>query len=244
MTSALAIFFRLAARAPRLVRLARPVFVRLAWLCAPAVRRGTAANAARLCPDADPRDFGLAVLGSFYDFVADVGRSRSVTPAALLARVARADGVDRYRAARRAGRGAVLVTAHMGSFEVGLAALSADERRVHVVFKRDAVPAFDVIRSELRDKLGVAEAAVDDGPAVWARLREALLRDEVVTVQGDRVLASAASAWPSAAVTWCCRPARSSSRCRPVPRWCRSSPPAGPTAGSTSACAIHTRSPM
>ncbi len=180
--------FRLTDRAPGVVRLARPALVRLAWLASPTVRRATAANAARLCPGCHPRRFGLAVLGSFYDFVADVGRCRNVTRASLLARVATVDGADAYRAARSAGRGAVLVTAHMGSFEVGLAALPPGEGRIHVVFKRDATAKFDHLRRRLRDALGVTEAAVDDGLAVWAGLRDALLRDEVVAVQGDRVL--------------------------------------------------------
>ena len=180
----LAVLFRLTDRAPVLVRLGRPLLVRVAWTCSPAVRRATAANAARLSPAANPRTFGLAVLGHFYDFVADVGRGHAGGAGA-----APPEDVAAYRIVRSAGRGAVLVTAHTGSFEVGLAALAAEERRIHVVFKRDAVSAFDTLRRRLRDRLGVVETPVDDGSiATWARLREALLRDEVVVVQGDRAL--------------------------------------------------------
>jgi lauroyl/myristoyl acyltransferase len=180
----LTLLFRLTDVAPGLVRLCRPLFVRLAWSFCPGVRRATAANGARLAPTVDPRTFGLAVLGHFYDFVADVGRGRATAGAA-----APPDDVAAYRAVRAARRGAVLVTAHMGSFEVGLTALAAEERTVHVVFKRDAVPAFDALRRRLRGRLGVIEAPVDDGSfAAWARLREALLRDEVVVIQGDRCL--------------------------------------------------------
>ncbi len=180
----LALLFRLTDAAPGLVRVARPLFIRLAWLASPPVRRATAANGARLAPTVAPRTFGLAVLGHFYDFVADVGRGTADGEAA-----APPEDVAAYRAARAAGRGAVLITAHMGSFEVGLAALAAEEKRVHVVFKRDAVPAFDRLRRRLRNQIGVVEAPVDDGSlAGWMRLREALLRDEVVVIQGDRLL--------------------------------------------------------
>ena len=185
MTSlCLALLFRLTAAAPGVTRLAKPVLIRLAWLGSPAVRRATAANAARLSPHTSRRRFGLAVLGHFYDFVADVGR-----PPRADATIA---GADHYRAARALRRGAVIVTAHMGSFEAGLAALPAGERRIHVVFKRDAVPMFEHLRRQLRQRLNVTEAAVDDGFAVWVGLRAALLRDEVVAIQGDRVLSGQA----------------------------------------------------
>jgi KDO2-lipid IV(A) lauroyltransferase len=40
----------------------------------------------------------------------------------------------------------------------------------------------------LRAKLGVIEAPIDDGWTVWMRLRDALLNDDVVVLQGDRVM--------------------------------------------------------
>jgi lauroyl/myristoyl acyltransferase len=185
----LAIFFKLTAASPELVRAFRPVFVRLAFMFSPKIRRNTALNAIRL--QVDPkwrRRFGLAVVGSFYDFVYDIGRSMGSTREQLLSRVAAVDGTDAYLAIRAQHRGAVLLTAHMGSFEVGLAALPMQEKHVHVVFKRDAVPGFEKLRRSLREQLNVIEAPVDDGLAGWMRLREALQNDEVVAVQGDRVM--------------------------------------------------------
>jgi lauroyl/myristoyl acyltransferase len=93
-----------------------------------------------------------------------------------------------YQEARRNQRGAVIVTAHLGCFELGMAALVEHEKRVHVVFRRDPSPRFDRLRSRLREMLGVREAPVDDGWATWSRLRDALSSDEVVLIQGDRVM--------------------------------------------------------
>jgi KDO2-lipid IV(A) lauroyltransferase len=61
------------------------------------------------------------------------------------------------------------------------------EKRIHVVFKRDT-GRFERIRQGLRQRLGVVEQAVDDGWGVWVKLRDALQADEVVAIQGDRVM--------------------------------------------------------
>ena len=97
-------------------------------------------------------------------------------------------GDHHYDAARAAGKGAIIATAHMGSFEAGAAALRRREPKMHVVFKRDAMGRFEQVRRELRHRLGVIEAPIDDGLDVWFRLRDALQRNEIVMLQADRVM--------------------------------------------------------
>jgi KDO2-lipid IV(A) lauroyltransferase len=98
------------------------------------------------------------------------------------------EGEDAYRAARVSGKGAVLLTAHMGSFEVGLAALARLEDRIHVVFKRDDSGPFEALRSHLRESIGVTQAPIEDGLSMWLGLRHALNRGEVVVMQADRAM--------------------------------------------------------
>jgi lauroyl/myristoyl acyltransferase len=183
----LALFFKLTAVAPGLVRGLKPVFVRLAYTFSTKIRRNTFANAVRLGIE-DRRAFGLAVVGSFYDFVYDIGRSIGSTREQLQERIESIEGAQAYLDARSTKHGAVLLTAHMGSFEAGLAALPMQEKKVHVVFKRDRVGGFEKLRKSLREQLNVTEAPIDDGIANWMRLRDALLKDEVVAVQGDRCM--------------------------------------------------------
>jgi KDO2-lipid IV(A) lauroyltransferase len=106
----------------------------------------------------------------------------------LLDRIEHIEGDDRYRTVRALRKGAIIVTAHMGSFEVGMAALLEREKRVHVLFRRDALGLFEQTRSALRRRLGVNEVPVDEGLSVWLRLRDALARDEAVLIQGDRTM--------------------------------------------------------
>lgn len=127
-------------------------------------------------------------LANFYSFCCDVCSAGNQSVEDLLDRLDGVEGHERYLAARAAGRGVIITTAHMGSFEVGLAALRQIEPIIHVVFRRDADSAFEQSRSALRQRLGVIEAPVDDGWTIWLRLREALLRNEAVVLQGDRVM--------------------------------------------------------
>lgn len=186
------LFFRLTATAPGLVRAAKPLFVRLAYCFSSTIRNGTAANAQRIfgypLTSRQRRDFALGVTGYFYEFVFDIGRSLRATPADLAQRIESVEGHERYVAARASKRGAILLTAHMGSFELGVAALMERERRIHVVFRRDRFAAFEQLRQTMHQRLGVVEAPLDESWTVWLRLRAALQADEVIAMQGDRVM--------------------------------------------------------
>ncbi len=181
-----------ASRWPRLVLLTRPFFLFFAFRFSHALRDGPTANARRfLGPDADEAQverLRRAIVRSAYTSIYELGRAARSSPAQLREWVEQVDGAEHYHQARASGNGAILVTAHLGPFEVGMSALVPHERRIHVVFQRDDRASFDRLRSKLRTRLGVVEAAVDDGWSIWGRLRDALKADEVVLIQGDRVM--------------------------------------------------------
>jgi len=128
------------------------------------------------------------VIRNFYDFVVDVAEASRKTPQELDSSIVETVGEKEYALARKTRRGAVLLTAHIGSFEVGLARLAKVERVVQVVFKRDIAQSFEGSRRSLREALGIVESPIDDGIDTWLELREALSRDEVVVMQGDRTM--------------------------------------------------------
>jgi KDO2-lipid IV(A) lauroyltransferase len=189
----LRIFFLLARHMSVVLYAVRPLAVWITVLSSRQIREATAANAARIYGSplgfVARLTFARRVTRSFYEFVVDSARCSSISVKRLRGRIQSVDGLDAYKQARAQKRGAILLTAHIGSFEVGLAALSSVEPRVHVVFKRDGFGQWERARSELRRHLGVIEAPIDDGLSMLFQLKAALEADEVVVMQGDR-------AWP------------------------------------------------
>ena len=185
-------FFWHAERFPRLTRWTKWIYLWFALNCSKTIRLSTAANARRILGDsinpAEVRAFRSGVVLNFFNFVTDVANSVNFTAQHLLARIERVDGEEKYLAARRFQRGAIIVTIHMGSFEVAAAALHQRESHIHVVFKRDAMDRFENLRTRARQNLNVIEAPVDQGWGIWLGLRDALARNEVVMLQTDRVM--------------------------------------------------------
>ena len=158
----------------------------------PYLRDVTTSNAAHILGAGSTmsqrRRLGKRVIARFYDFVVEIGQSRGATLEQLTTRIASVEADRVYRQARRSKRGAVIVTAHFGNFEVGLASICRIEPRVHVVFQRDEMSLFERLRRDLHRRLGVIETPIDDGPASWLALRDALAGDDAVVLQGDRVM--------------------------------------------------------
>lgn len=99
------------------------------------------------------------------------------------------DGERHWREATSGGRGAVLVTAHIGPWDIG-AQLGAAEgrRRIHVVREGEIDPRAQAFIRELVKRGGedyVTHFAGDD-PQLTLALRDALRRGEIVALQGDR----------------------------------------------------------
>jgi KDO2-lipid IV(A) lauroyltransferase len=108
------------------------------------------------------------------------------------------DDLPRWRELCDAGEGFILVTAHLGSWEVGaMLPATAVERPVHVVREAEGDPQAQEYVSELmRRQQGAAPHITHfaEDPQLGMLLLDALRRGEIVALQGDRPRAGGKSA--------------------------------------------------
>lgn len=102
-----------------------------------------------------------------------------------------AEGETHWQQLIASGEGCLLVTAHLGHWEVGsFLASSIGLRRVHVVREEEGDPrAQELIRGLIAEQEGPTYSvhfARGDDPALSAKLLAALRRGELIALQGDR----------------------------------------------------------
>jgi len=127
----------------------------------------------------------LAMLGHHSRSWIDLLRFSSRPPTDLAAIVPNRVGTEHLLAAREAGRGAILLTAHVGNFEIGGFFLGAVGLKVAVVYLADPSPVVERDRKEARDRLGIRSLPVTSELSAVKILRS-LEEGYFVAIQGDR----------------------------------------------------------
>lgn len=89
------------------------------------------------------------------------------------------DGLER-------GKGVLLITAHLGNWEVGGLMLAEMKLPVHVVLVPDMLPAVEAARRRLHDRAGVTEIPVGRSFVSTLSVLRALTGNAIVAMQGDR----------------------------------------------------------
>lgn len=116
------------------------------------------------------------------DLLRFAGR-RDVDPRAL---VAASRGEERLIEARDSGRGGILLTAHVGNFELGGLFLRDMGLDVHAVYAPDPSPAVEAHREAARRELGVKGIPVTSSPFAVVPMLRALKAGSFLAMQGDR----------------------------------------------------------
>jgi len=95
-------------------------------------------------------------------------------------------GFQRILDGRERGKGVLLLTAHLGNWEVGGLMLAQAGQPIHVVLVPDIYPAVERSRRRLHERAGVTEIRVDRSFAPTLGVMRALDANGIVAMQGDR----------------------------------------------------------
>ena len=95
-------------------------------------------------------------------------------------------GYSRIVEGRLSGKGVLLLTAHLGNWEVGGLMLARVNQPVHVVLVPDIFPGVERERRRLHERCGVAEIRVDRSFVATLSVLRALGQNAIVAMQGDR----------------------------------------------------------
>ena len=120
------------------------------------------------------------------------GRDDVDARALLAARV----GDEQLVAALAEGKGAILLTAHVGNFELGGLFLAQLGLKVAAVYVPDPSPVIEKHRDDARKLLGVTGIPVDRSPFGFLPVIRALEKNMCIAMQGDRDVSGTGRAMP------------------------------------------------
>ncbi len=95
-------------------------------------------------------------------------------------------GFSRLVEGRLKGKGVVLLTAHLGNWEVGGLMLAEVKQPIHVVLVPDLFAGVERVRRRMHARAGVTEIPVDRTFLPTLSVLRALDRNGIVAMQGDR----------------------------------------------------------
>ncbi len=139
---------------------------------------------------ASPREARRLARAQFFSYgraTIDVWRCRSGRPELFPAISSREeDRATLYRARGEGGRGFLLVSAHVGNWEMGAVALRSHGLVPAVLGQPELDPDVQRMRRSIRDQLGVESIDVGSSMATALRVRTAVERGSVVALVADR----------------------------------------------------------
>lgn len=148
-----------------------------------------AGNLARVVPDDPPRRRALT-RRNFLNFarsLADYCALADLPPQQFHGLFAELGGREHLDAARRAGRGAILATAHLGNWELGGLSIAAAGYPLRVVTAQEPSPELHAQRRRYRAAHGIQTVTLDNGsPFSFVEALAALRENCVLAMLVDR----------------------------------------------------------
>lgn len=123
---------------------------------------------------------------NYAESLIDYGRFTNLDKSTLLTKITRFDGKENLDDALKMGKGVILLTAHLGNWELGGIFFGAYGLKTNVVTLPDEDPKIDASRRWYRMGYGVKTITLGDSPLATIELVKALNNKEVIAMLIDR----------------------------------------------------------
>ena len=147
------------------------------------------ANLAQLLPDASDRErarLAGAIFRNYARYLVDYGRFRWAPRDGFDAVIAALEGGANLQVALKPDRGVILVTGHIGNWELGALFFGHRGVKVNVVTLPDGSRQIDAIRDRYRGQYSIRTIVLDGSPFASVEMMSALKRGEIVAMLVDR----------------------------------------------------------
>ncbi len=156
--------------------------------CKSSVKKITS-NFETIFPDTSPKDIAKKtrqLFRNYAEYLVDYGRFSGLNKETLLHKIIHFDGENNLIDALNMKKGLILLTAHLGNWELGGIFFSAYGLKVNVLTLPDDDNEVDSSRSQYRKNYGVKTITVGDSPLSSINLVNALSNNEVLAMLIDR----------------------------------------------------------
>lgn len=129
---------------------------------------------------------------NFARMLADYFISICIKPEAVHSLLSEWRGLEEIKAARERGKGVILVTAHLGHWELGGLLLALQGLPMNVVTAREPSQELNEWRERYREKFGIKTITLGEDPFAFMEVINALKRNEIVAMLVDRPMGNSA----------------------------------------------------
>ena len=165
-------------------------FADLYFLCARMDREALISNIHHILGEGVPREeatrLAKKTFRRYSQYLIDLICTSRMSEEELKGLIFEASNGEVILKAVEAGRGAILLTAHLGNWELGGVILKVLDLPVNIVYFPDRIWGVEKSRRRYREKKGVGQLAITGSPFSLVSMMQALRRNEIVCLQGDR----------------------------------------------------------
>ncbi len=127
------------------------------------------------------------IYNNYGKYIADLSHLTHAEPEKALSLISKRSGYEHLKEALERGKGAILLTCHMGNWELGGVILSKLGHTVNVVYFPDASTHLEEERKTFRRTKGVNQIVLENSNFSPIKMLKALQRNELVALQGDKL---------------------------------------------------------